>query len=80
MTLNPDHPSGIEAVRRITDEWLTAGPVADDDRATLNRIDSSLRADELADTAANLQAVEGVTERVEQMYADARALRAEAWS
>lgn len=34
-------------------------------------------ADRLADEAARLQAAEGATERVEQMYADARAARAE---
>jgi hypothetical protein len=38
------------------------------------------QADRLADRAQRLQWRQGVTERVEQMYADARALRSEAWS
>lgn len=39
-----------------------------------------LDADRMADAAAHAQTTEGITERVEQMYADARAARAAAWA
>jgi hypothetical protein len=75
---------GTDEARAIAAHLLQVGyeAAATGDRVTVTLPEQEaplqVTADRLADEAARLQAAEGVTERVEQMYADARAARAEA--
>lgn len=63
------HPARTETPADVRAWWAHT-----DDAVQL---EDEQTADQLADAAAHLQAAEGVTERVEQLYADARSRRAQ---